>query len=130
MPPRLFSLDEALAALPRVSRLLSEIQTSKREIEGLSAELERLLPLSGGNGHMAADVASTRGAMQREGAHLEMLVAELDSTGAELKGIDEGLIDFRSERDGRTIYLCWRQGEETIAYWHELDAGFAGRRPL
>jgi hypothetical protein len=50
--------------------------------------------------------------------------------GVELKDIEEGLVDFRSMRDGRIVYLCWRQGEDTIAFWHELDAGFAGRQPL
>jgi hypothetical protein len=130
MPEKLFTLEEALAVLPQVRRLLSDIQASKREMERLSAELERLLALSSGNGHLAADVVSARELLQREGARLEALIAELDSTGAELKGIDEGLIDFRSEREGRTVYLCWRQGEDTIAYWHELDTGFAGRQPL
>jgi hypothetical protein len=130
MPEKLFTLEEALAVLPQVRRLLSDIQASKREMERLSAELERLLALSSGNGHLAADVASARELLQREGARLEALIAELDSTGAELKGIDEGLIDFRSEREGRTVYLCWRQGEDTIAYWHESDTGFAGRQPL
>jgi hypothetical protein len=130
MPEKLFTLEEALAVLPQVRRLLSDIQASKREMERLSAELERLLALSSGNGHLAADVASARELLQREGARLEALIAELDSTGAELKGIDEGLIDFRSEREGRMVYLCWSQGEDTIAYWHELDTGFAGRQPL
>jgi hypothetical protein len=128
--PRLFSLDEALAILPRVRQLLLDIQQSKREVERLSAELEQLLARSSGNGHLAADVASTRSSLQREGAHLESLIAEVEATGAELKGIDEGLIDFRSEREGRTVYLCWRQGEDTISHWHELDTGFAGRQPL
>jgi hypothetical protein len=130
MPEKLFTLEEALAVLPQVSQLLSDVQASKREMERLSTDLERLLALTSGNGHLAADVASTRESLQREGARLESLIAELDATGAELKGIDEGLIDFRSEREGRTVYLCWRQGEETIAYWHELDTGFAGRQPL
>jgi hypothetical protein len=129
-PPRLFSLDEALALLPRVRELLSDIQQSKGEVERLSAELEQLLARSSGNGHLAADVASTRGSLQLEGDRLETLITELEATGAELKGIDEGLIDFRNEREGRTVYLCWRQGEDTISYWHELDTGFAGRQPL
>ena len=55
---------------------------------------------------------------------------EFAATGVELKGIDEGLVDFRSTRDGRVVYLCWRLGEETIAFWHELDVGFPGRQPL
>ena len=48
----------------------------------------------------------------------------------ELKDIEQGLIDFRTEREGREVYLCWKLGEPDIRWWHELDAGFAGRRPL
>jgi hypothetical protein len=50
--------------------------------------------------------------------------------GIELKGLEEGLVDFPSDRDGRTVYLCWKQGEDSIQWWHDLDTGFAGRQPL
>jgi hypothetical protein len=50
--------------------------------------------------------------------------------GVEVKGIDEGLVDFPSERDGRVVYLCWRIGEPDILYWHEVHTGFQGRQPL
>jgi hypothetical protein len=68
--------------------------------------------------------------VQVTATRLQTLIEELDEIGVELKGIDEGLVDFPSERDGRVINLCWRMGEETIAWWHELDTGFAGRQPL
>jgi hypothetical protein len=47
-----------------------------------------------------------------------------------LKGLDEGLLDFPSEHEGRVVYLCWRFDEPRIAWWHEIDAGFAGREPI
>ena len=130
MADKLFTLDEALQLLPTVRQLLIEIQSGKREVEERSAALDRLLAATGGNGHLASGVARARAALQRAAAALERLMSELDETGAELKGIDEGLIDFPSERAGRVVYLCWRLGEETIGFWHELDAGFAGRQPL
>ena len=130
MPSRLFTLDEALALLPTVRQLVLEIQAAKLLMEQKSAELDRIADLSGGNGHMAADLASARHSVQAAAAELERLIGELDSIGAVLKGIDEGLIDFPSEREGRVVYLCWRLGEETIAYWHDMDTGFAGRQPL
>jgi hypothetical protein len=52
------------------------------------------------------------------------------ASGAELKDINSGLLDFRSQREGREVYLCWRYGEGEIRFWHDLDAGFAGRQPL
>ncbi len=127
---RLFTLEEALALLPVVRRLIEEMQAAKREFESLSAELERLLGLTGGNGHLAADVASTRDQVRGAGGRLQRLIEELDGLGVQLKGIDEGLVDFPSEREGRVVLLCWRAGEETIAWWHEIESGFAGRERL
>jgi len=127
---RLFTLDEALALLPVVRQLLTEVQAAKREMDERSAELDRLLGLTGGNGHLAADVDATRQGVHTAGARLEALIAELDGLGVELKGIEEGLVDFPSEREGRTVLLCYRLGEDTIAWWHDLDTGFPGRQPL
>ena len=130
MPDRLFTLDEALALLPTVRQLLTEIQARRREIEERSAALDRLLAATGGNGYLAADVTRAREALAQAAGQLQRLMTDLDETGAELKGIDEGLIDFRAQREGREVYLCWRLGEECIAYWHDLDTGYAGRQPL
>jgi hypothetical protein len=68
--------------------------------------------------------------VQQAGARLQALIEELDGIGVELKGVDDGLVDFPSNREGRVVCLCWRLGEDTIAWWHETDAGFAGRQPL
>ena len=61
---------------------------------------------------------------------MQKALDELDGLGVQLKDIDQGLVDFPSRRDGRVVYLCWRLGEETIAWWHDVDTGFAGRQPL
>lgn len=130
MSDRLFSLDEPNAALPHAARLLAEIQTVKAELEQLSEGLERLLLANAGNGHLADDLVDSRRLTQEAARDLERLLSELGATGAELKSIDDGLLDFPSDRNGRIVYLCWRQGEVKIAFWHELDTGFAGREPL
>jgi hypothetical protein len=127
---RLFTLDEALTLLPTVRQLISEIQEAKRALDLHSAEVERLLGLTSGNGHLAAEVARARAEAQVAAIKLEELMTELDSLGVQLKGIEDGLVDFPSEREGRIVLLCWRQGEETIAWWHDEDTGFAGRQPL
>jgi len=130
LAPRLFTLDEAIVLLPTVRQLMIEIQAAKADMDDLTTELERLMGLTGGNGHLAADIASSREEVQKAAMKLQKLIEELDGIGVELKGIDEGLVDFPSERDGRVINLCWRLGEDTIAWWHELDTGFASRQPL
>ena len=128
MADKLFTLEEALALLPVVRQILTEVQALRREIEAKSARLDGLLGQAGGNGHHAADIESMKRELEKAAADLQQLVGELDATGVELKG--EGLLDFPSLRDGRVVYLCWQMGEDTISFWHELDTGFAGRQPL
>lgn len=127
---RLFTLEEATALLPTVRQLILEIQEAKRDLDGTAAEVERLLGLTGGNGHLAEDVARARREAQVAAVKLETLMTELDSLCVQLKGIEEGLVDFPSDRNGRVVLLCYRLGEETIAWWHDEDTGFAGRQPL
>jgi hypothetical protein len=47
-----------------------------------------------------------------------------------LRDLDRGLIDFPAQRDGREVYLCWEEGEDEVGYWHDLDSGYGGRKPL
>ncbi len=63
-------------------------------------------------------------------AELPSFIAEIREMGCELKDIDEGLIDFRSIMDGREVYLCWKNGEDYIGWWHEIGSGFSSRQPL
>ena len=118
--------------LPRVIPILEAIQAARRAMSASEAELEHLLAPTRSNGHgiHADKVDGARRATMRAMAELRTRAAELDELGVELKDPDTGLIDFRSRRQGRVIYLCWRLGEGRIEWWHELDAGFAGRRPL
>ena len=58
------------------------------------------------------------------------LVDEIGTHGAEVKDLDTGLIDFPALRHGETVLLCWQLGEDEIAWWHTVEDGFAGRRPL
>jgi hypothetical protein len=73
-------------------------------------------------------------ATQREAKRLteefDKLIAKINDLGCEIKDIEQGLVDFPALREGREVYLCWRLGEEEVAFWHELDAGFGGRQPL
>jgi hypothetical protein len=57
-------------------------------------------------------------------------VKAIDQMGIELKDVNTGLVDFLAQREGREVYLCWRYNEPTVAFWHDLEAGFAGRQPL
>lgn len=133
-PPRLFTLTEAQGLLPVLSPLLQELQAKMGELERKHDELESLAGGDAqGNGHryrQEARAQEVQDEVDRLTRELQEGVHTVDRLGCELKDIREGLLDFRSEREGRVVYLCWRLGEPDIAHWHELQTGFAGRQPL
>jgi hypothetical protein len=132
--PRLFTLEEANALLPRVRRAVEQIRSCAAELARLQTQLASYGRTAGGNGR--AGNGHGRGllaALERAEALLgatRAALSELEAIGCELKDIDLGLVDFRALREGREVYLCWRLGEDEIRFWHELDTGFAGRQPL
>ncbi len=128
----IFTLEQAEAMLPKVRDELLAMRACKREVDELRGSFEHAAHKSTGNGHVKDE-----GVLDEKRRRAEVLVeqinerlARLNDRGVELKGIDEGLIDFPSRRDERVVYLCWRMGEDHIGWWHETDAGFAGRQPL
>ncbi len=129
--PRIFTLDEATALLPRLREILMEMREKKPHVDQLRQEILAMTRKASGNGHLVSqDVRDRQKAAQTLIERLNELGAQLNELGCEVKGIDEGLIDFPAEREGRTIYLCWKLGEDAITHWHELDTGFGGRQPL
>ena len=129
--PRTFTLDEATALLPRLREILSEIQEKKPQVEAIREEIVGMTKTASGNGHLVSqDVRDKQKTAQTVIRRLTELGAQLSEIGCEVKGIDEGLIDFPSQREGRTVYLCWKLGEDAITHWHELDTGFGGRQAL
>lgn len=129
--PRTFTLEEANALLPRLREILGEMQQRNSELDRLRGELAELARRAAGNGHLLqSELRRKRDEAQTMAQRLNELLAEINGLGCELKGLEQGLIDFPAERDGRTVYLCWQYGEDEIGYWHELETGFAGRRPL
>ncbi|MBI5289009.1 MAG: DUF2203 domain-containing protein [Chloroflexi bacterium] len=129
---KLFTLADAEALLPQVRDELLAMQACKREVDGLRDYLERAVSKSGGNGHVRDESTLTEKRRRAEALveEINQRLRKLNDLGVELKGLDEGLIDFPSDRGGRVVYLCWRLGEDRIAWWHEIDVGFAARQPL
>jgi hypothetical protein len=131
---RLFTLDEANALLPQVRELLASIRAQAAQLSELQRRLEAFREQKRHGEHEVAGeaglVQQMLGEANRIGTELQQTVRELLSLGCELKDVQTGLVDFPALREDRTVYLCWRLGEDEIRYWHELDAGFAGRQPL
>jgi hypothetical protein len=110
---------------------MGRLQAAKRELDSLGAELDTLLGVSESNGHASAGrVLVVREQTAKAAAALDGLLRQVQELGVEVKGIEQGLVDFPSLREGRLVYLCWQAGEDRVMYWHDLDAGFAGRQPL
>lgn len=128
---RYFTREEAEALLPQVSVILRNIRWEYAIMKEFERELAELEMRARGNGHHLHErIAALQQALASHLQIVRTLTAELVKLGCELKDPQQGLIDFRALREGREIYLCWHLGEEHIHYWHEIDAGFAGRQPL
>ena len=126
-----FTREEAEALLPEISVVLREIQQKRADMREQEKELGALEARARGNGHdLHERITKLQVELARNLQAFRTLVTKLEEFGCELKDPDTGLIDFLSLREERSIYLCWRLGEERINYWHELQAGFAGRQPL
>lgn len=123
--PHYFTVEEANAALTVICPLMDEIQIIRLDILKNQPEVWPVIEKAAGNG--GSRVASL---VAQSFERLDQLVHQILDTGAILKDINTGLLDFLSLRDDREVYLCWRYGERNIEYWHEIDAGFAGREPL
>lgn len=131
MRARLFSLDEANALLPRLSDLLLQMQEVKAKHDQLQAKVTEFAQRMSGNGHvLEQELNEARQEMAKAAAEVNQLLLMARELGCEVKDIDMGLVDFRAERDGREVYLCWKLGEPEVRWWHEMETGFAGRRPL
>ncbi len=121
---RHYTLEQAEAARPWVAERVERIQVALEELRtpASQAALEDMDPSAGGS-WPGREVAT---------AVLSLFsgAEQLEAMDIVLRDADRGLVDFPSIRDGEEIYLCWEAGEPRVAYWHEPDAGFAGRRPL
>ncbi|MGH2762854.1 MAG: DUF2203 domain-containing protein [Thermoleophilaceae bacterium] len=118
------SVEEASALLPRVRELLERMRSARDRLG--DAEARAALTAAGqGNGGGEPGKVVSEGFLELREAMLE-----LRERAIVLRDLDRGLVDFPTLRDGQEVYLCWEEGEAEIGFWHEPDAGFAGRRPL
>lgn len=125
---KMFSVEEANALLPAVRKIVAGLArdyarvVASREAAQIAAERAK----EAGGGYMPGGdvyVRALAGLAERAG--------QLETLGIQLKDYERGLIDFPTMRDGRVVLLCWQLGEgDQIEWWHDLEAGFAGRQPL
>jgi len=124
---KIFTVQEANALLPNVRGIVGKIQRAHRKLSRYREDVSK-----------AAEAAERGGGGFSDGVayatiltELTIQLAELETLGVQLKDFERGLVDFPSLRDGRVVLLCWQLGEgDELEWWHDVDAGFAGRTPL
>ncbi|HEX9774002.1 MAG TPA: DUF2203 domain-containing protein [Actinomycetota bacterium] len=121
-PARRYTVEEANAALPAVRPLVQTLHDAQAVMEERHDEVMASVPTNGGGDVHRAFLRAAESASRSLEALTEMSIVVRDP--------GSGLIDFPSTRDGREVYLCWRLGEDRVAYWHTSESGFAGREPL
>lgn len=140
---RFFTLDAANATIPELRTILETLRDERSQLITLRDEFRELsvdAPTEGSStGSAVASRATGRADGERGRIRLRMQgvidqmqagVARIDELGVTLREIETGLIDFPALVSGRQVWLCWRLGEDDVAWWHELGDGFGGRQPL
>ncbi len=133
MAERTFTLDEAQALLPVLESLLKTAMGGKSAAERIEQEFKAVSSrvfLNGGTLLDVAQLAARKREKERLVQKIKDALAEIESTGAQVKDLEMGLLDFPCEVGGRTILLCWKLGEKSIAHWHGTDEGYRYRKPI
>lgn len=122
---RIFTVAEARRTLPRVKVIVAKLLEARARVSELEPHVAPVLakvPRNGGNAKFTELTELIE--------LLDRIAGEFRTLGVLIKDVDSGLVDFPALRQGERVYLCWRHGEEELLYWHPIDTGFAGRRPI
>lgn len=112
-----------------VAERLAALRARMRELAGTQGE--NILAIGGnGVGYAASDLKAAQSELEQLAELAAAAVRELDDLGVVVKDLDLGLLDFPGLRDGEEVELCWQVGEDAVTYWHPLEAGYRGRKPI
>jgi hypothetical protein len=129
MSERVFNVDEADALIPRLELLVEKLQSYARQLRDGVSEIaaERDIAI--------ASLSMPEVLRLRPGLHglveeINRVVHDIEELGGVLKDLELGLVDFPTDIAGERVFLCWQYGEKAVGYWHRVDDGFSGRKPL
>lgn len=125
--PRYFTVEEANRTLPLVRKIVEDIVSAHEVLERL---VESYRSIEGDSVEAANRRREINAHLQDQTREVNRFIGELHELGVLFKGFGEGLVDFYSKLEGRPVFLCWKLGEEQVEWWHEVDAGYAGRQRL
>jgi len=121
-----FTIKSANEILPTIIEKFQKIKQEKNEVEKMQQKLQ--MNLSGLTS--LDDYVTLKQNLNASVTRFYSSIEELEKTGVVLKGLEEGLLDFPSKKFDDEIWLCWKEGETEIKFWHEKDVGFNGRKPI
>jgi hypothetical protein len=129
---RTFTPQEANAALVELRPVVEQMVQHRRNLAAAQKLQTELVTRIAGNGGdmMPSDLQDAAETIQREADAIADCAERINSAGAEIKSLEEGLLDFPAKRGDEVVLLCWKLGEDEIRFWHGVDEGFAGRKPL
>lgn len=132
MARRYFTLSEANELLPEVRPLAESLVEHRRGMREAAERRARLTARIAGNGGDLdpQEPGELDEQFERESQAVAQAAASLQQLGVLVKDLDTGLVDFPARHGGEDVLLCWQLGEDEIAWWHRVEDGFAGRRPL
>jgi len=126
---RYYDLDAANARISELRPVLEALRDDRDDVAESQRQLSRFRATNGSSDH-AAELERREDHVREVVQRMTQSVAQIEAWGVTLRDISSGLVDFPALAMGRPIWLCWRLGEGDIDWWHELEAGIAGRRPL
>jgi len=129
---RTFTPAEANEALVELRPIVEQMVEHRRNLTAAEVEQAQLVMRIAGNGGdmVPSDLHEAAETIQREAAAISECAELIRAAGAEVKSLEEGLLDFPAHRGDEVVLLCWKLGEDEIHYWHRVDEGFGGRKPL
>jgi hypothetical protein len=133
MAEKYFNRHEAEELLPVIGQSLEEARKQKRALDSISADISNAalrIMMLGGSFPPFAELNRKKTQRDKVAEQLSRTVDEIQQTGCLVKDLEMGLVDFPSRRGDEEVYLCWKLGEARIGYWHGIEEGFAGRKPL
>lgn len=127
---RTFTIEQANLTLPYVRRVVEDIVRTYEQWQERVREFEVVAAAGAASPATSSRAEALQRDVQGLAADIDRYSAELEQVGARIEGYDHGRVDFPGEVEGRPVYLCWRLGEPSVQFWHEVDTGFDRRRPL
>ena len=121
-----FTIKSANEALPVVIEKFNNLKKQKNEIIKAEQELQIIMSST----ENFEKYITQKQKLNSEMTKFYQLIEELEATGVSLKGLDQGLLDFPSKRFDEDVWLCWKDGETEIKFWHDMNSGFNGRKPI